>query len=158
LPDPPIPFNPRSRLIYDEPAYRGYELVLDLYPPDVITYGILLIPKDLKPGERRPLVVCQHGLEGLAQEAADPRRETGRYMRAFAAQLAQRGFIAYAAQNPYVGNDEFRTLVRKAHPLKQSLYSFIVRQHERTLDFFAKRLAFVDPNRMAFYGISYGGK
>lgn len=156
LPKPAAGMNPRTRLIYDEPAYRGYEVLLDLYP-DVVSYGILLIPKDIKPGERRPLVVCQHGLEGRAQEVADPRSPTGRYMRGFAAQLAQRGFITYAAQNPYLGGDDFRGLVRKAHPLKQSLYSFIVRQHERTLEWFAS-LPFVDASRMAFYGISYGGK
>jgi dienelactone hydrolase len=156
LPQPAGGMNPRTRLIYDEPAYRGYEVVLDLYP-DVVSYGILLIPKDLKPGERRPVVVCQHGLEGRAQEVADPRSATGRYMRGFAAQLAQRGFITFAAQNPYLGGDDFRVLVRKAHPLKQSLYSFMVRQHERTLEWFAS-LPFVDARRMAYYGISYGGK
>ena len=37
--------------------------MLDVWP-DVIAYGILLLPKDLKPGEKRPVVVCQHGLEG----------------------------------------------------------------------------------------------
>ncbi|REJ94742.1 MAG: hypothetical protein DWQ34_08395, partial [Planctomycetota bacterium] len=30
----------------------------------VIAGGILLLPKDLKEGEQRPVVVCQHGLEG----------------------------------------------------------------------------------------------
>ena len=28
--------------------------------PDVIATGILLVPKGIKPGERRPVVVCQH--------------------------------------------------------------------------------------------------
>jgi hypothetical protein len=156
LPPATIAAAPRTRLIYDEPAYRGYEVVLDVYP-DVIAYGILVVPKDVKAGEKRPVVVCQHGLEGLVREVTDPQHSTGRYMRAFGAQLAQRGFITYAVQNPYVGNDEFRVLVRKAHPLKQSLYAFIVRQHERTLDWLA-RLPFVDASRIGFYGISYGGK
>ena len=44
-----------------------------------------------------------------------------------------------------------------ANPLKLSLYSFILSQHERTLDWLATQ-PFVDANRIAFYGLSYGGK
>ena len=58
-----MPLNPRTRQVYDEPTWTGYEVMLDVYP-DVFAYGILLLPKDLKPGEKRPVVVCQHGLEG----------------------------------------------------------------------------------------------
>ena len=35
---------------------------MDVFP-DVIAYGILLLPKGIKEGEKRPVVVCQHGLE-----------------------------------------------------------------------------------------------
>jgi dienelactone hydrolase len=155
LPPPSLPANPRSRLSYDEPKWRGYEVVLDLYP-DVFAYGILLLPKDLKPGERRPVVVCQHGLEGRPQDVVNPKKKTP-YYNSFGAQFADRGFIVYAPQNPYIGQDKFRVLQRKANPLGLSLFSFIVRQHERTLDWLAG-LPFVDPDRIAFYGLSYGGK
>ena len=37
---------------------------------------------------------------------------------AFAAQLADRGYIVYAPQNPYIGKRPFRTLQRKANPLE----------------------------------------
>jgi dienelactone hydrolase len=155
LPAPTEPMNPRSRLAYDEPKWKGYEVTLDLYP-DVFAYGILLVPKDLKPGERRPVVVCQHGLEGRPQDVVNPKTKTRAY-NSFGAQLADRGYIVYAPQNPYIGQDRFRVLQRKGHPLGLSIFSFIVRQHERTLDWLA-RLPFVDPDRLAFYGISYGGK
>lgn len=155
LPAPNVPAHPRTRLAYDEPRWKGYEVVLDVYP-DVFAYGILLVPKDLKPGERRPVVVCQHGLEGRPQDVVNPKLRTP-YYNSFGAQLADRGYIVYAPQNPYIGHDKFRVLQRKAHPLGLSLFSFIVRQHERTLDWLAS-LPFVDPNRMAFYGLSYGGK
>ena len=69
----------------------------------------------------------------------------------------RRGFIVYVPQNPYIGGEAFRTLVRKANPLKLSLFSFILGQHERTLDWLSA-LPFVDPDRIGFYGISYGGK
>jgi hypothetical protein len=122
--------------------------------PDVFASGVLLLPKDLKPGERRPVVVCQHGLEGTAESAVgtDPARR-----RAWVSELADRGFIVYAPQNPYIGREAFRVLMRKGNPLKLSLFSFILGQHERTLDWLSQQ-PFVDPSRIGFYGISYGGK
>jgi dienelactone hydrolase len=155
LPAPTVPLDARTRQILDEPKWRGYEVMLDVYP-DVFAYGILLMPKDLKPGERRAVVVCQHGLEGRPINVVDPKKRTPPY-NAFAAQLADRGYIVYAPQNPYIGHDAFRVLQRKANPLGLSLFSFIVRQHERTLDWLAT-LPFVDDKRIAFYGLSYGGK
>jgi dienelactone hydrolase len=155
LPEPSEPMNPRSRPIYDEPRWRGYEVTLDLYP-DVFAYGILLLPKDLKQGEKRPVVVCQHGLEGRPTDVCNPKQKTRAY-NSFGAQLADKGYIVYAPQNPYIGQDRFRVLQRKANPLGLSLFSFIIRQHERTLDWLAT-LPNVDADKMAFYGLSYGGK
>lgn len=155
LPPPSEPARPRSRLIYDEPKFRGYEVVLDVWP-GVIAYGILLVPKDIQPGERRPVVVCQHGLEGRPTDVADPRKENPSYHR-FAVRLAEEGFVTYAPQNPYIGEDRFRTIQRRAHPLKLSLFSFILGQHQQTLAWLAT-LPFVDAARIGFYGLSYGGK
>jgi dienelactone hydrolase len=155
LPAPDQPVNPKSREIYDTPKWKGYEVTLDLYP-DVFAYGILLLPKDLKEGEKRPVVVCQHGLEGRPTDVCNPKEKTA-YYNSFGAQLANLGFIVYAPQNPYIGKDDFRVLQRKANPLKLSLFSFIVRQHERTLDWLAT-LPNVAGDKIAFYGLSYGGK
>jgi dienelactone hydrolase len=154
LPPPGLPPKARTRLVYDEPKFRGYEVVLDVWP-QVIAYGILLAPKDLKPGERRPVVVCQHGLEGRPSDVADPRKDD--YHHHFGAKLADQGFIVYAPQNPYIGRDRFRTIQRKAHPLKVSLFSFIVGQNQQLLAWLGS-LPFVDASRIGFYGISYGGK
>ena len=153
-PPPDAPANPRTRLIYDEPLWKGYEVVLDVWD-GVFAYGILLLPNDLQPGEQRPVVVCQHGLEGRPQDTADPRIES--VYHAYAASLADRGFITYAPQNPYIGVDAFRVIQRKANPIKWSLFSLIIRQHERTLDWLAEQ-PFVDADRIGFYGLSYGGK
>ena len=155
LPLPSLPANPRTRLIYDEPKFRGYEVMLDVWP-DVFAYGILLVPKDLQPGERRPVVVCQHGLEGRASDVADPQADE-RYYRRFAVRLAEQGFVTYAPQNPYVGEDRFRLIQRKGHPVKLALFSFVLGQHQRTLEWLAS-LPFADPQRIGFYGLSYGGK
>ncbi len=155
LPASTMAANPRTRQIYDEPKFRGYEVVLDVWP-GVFANGILLVPKDIKTGERRPVVVCQHGLEGRPSDVADPKSDSHFYHR-FAAKLADEGLITYSPQNPYIGEDRFRIILRKSHPLKLSLFSFILGQHERTLDWLSS-LAFVDPARIGFYGLSYGGK
>jgi dienelactone hydrolase len=156
LPHPSMPPNVRTRQVLDEPGYRGYEVVIDVYP-DVIAAGILLLPKDLKGNEKRPVVVCQHGLEGVPMDTISRDGQGFQYYSAFAHELANRGFITYAPQNPYRGQDRFRTLQRKSNPLKRSLFSYIIPQHERTLEWLAT-LPNVDPQRMAFYGLSYGGK
>jgi hypothetical protein len=155
LPKASLPPEPRSRPIYDTPKWTGHEVVLDVHP-DVFAYGILLLPKDLKPGEKRPVVVCQHGLEGRPTDVCNPKERT-KYYNSFGAQLADLGYIVYASQNPYIGKDAFRVLQRKANPLKLSLFSFIIRQHEVTLDWLAT-LPNVDADHIAFYGLSYGGK
>ena len=158
LPDPTMPMNVKSRLVLDEPEYLGYEITLDCYR-DVVAGGILLLPKDLKPGEKRPVVVCQHGLEGTPMDAITEDRSvrSWNYYKGFASVLCKRGFITYAPQNPYRGKDRFRTIQRKSNPLKRSLFSYIIPQHQRTLDWLAT-LPNVDSERIAFYGLSYGGK
>lgn len=155
LPDPSVPANPRTRLLLDTPKFRGYEVMLDVLP-GVFAYGILLLPKNLRPGERRPVVVCQHGLEGHAREVVDPAIDS-HYYHSFGARLADEGFIVFAPQNPYIGNDRFRQIQRKGHPLKLSLFSFILAQHQRILEWLGG-LPNVDASRIGFYGLSYGGK
>jgi dienelactone hydrolase len=155
LPAPDQPMRPKSRVAYDTPKWTGYEVTLDLYP-DVFAYGILCVPKDLKEGEKRPVIVCQHGLEGRPQDVVNPKEKTRAY-NSYGAQLADLGYIVYAPQNPYIGKDDFRVLQRKANPLGLSLFSFIVSQHERTLDWL-ETLPFVAKDKIAFYGLSYGGK
>ncbi len=158
LPNDYLPPNVRTRLIYDRPKWIGYDVMLDVLP-DVFAWGVLLVPRDLKPGERRPVVVCQHGLEGVPADTIDaaPKSFAFAAYKNFAAQLADRGFIVYAPHNPYRGNDAFRVLQRRANPLGLSLYSFINAQHDVTTRWLAT-LPFVDPERIGFYGLSYGGK
>lgn len=155
LPAATMPPDPRTRLIYETDALAGYEVLLDVWPK-VFSCGILVLPKDIKAGEQRPVVVCQHGLEGRPAEAADPRTADG-YMHHFAVTLAQEGFVTFAPQNPYIGADKFRMIQRLGHPIKLALFSFIISQHQRILDWLCAQ-DFVDPQRIAFYGISYGGK
>lgn len=155
-----LPPSPRTREAFDEPArvglgYTGHEVVLDVLP-DVIAHGILLVPAGIARGERRPVVVCQHGLEGRPRDVADPRVDNPAYNR-YACRLAEEGFVAFAPQNLTIFGDRFRTLQRKANPLKKTLFSVIVAQHRQIVAWLGS-LPFVDPSRIAFYGLSYGGK
>ena len=150
---PLLPPSTRSRKVYDEARWTGYEVVMDVFP-DVIAYGLLLLPKDLKPGERRPVVVCQHGLEGRPQDVVKGNAEA---YHDFAARLADRGFITFAPQNLYIFTDRFRSLQRKSNPLKKTLFSTIVPQHQQIVNWLSAQ-PFVDKERIAFYGLSYGGK
>ena len=148
-----LPFNARSRKSYESEKWVGHEVVLDVFQ-DVIAYGILILPRDLKANEQRPVVVCQHGLEGRPQDIIEGDH---RAYHDFAAKLAERGFITFSPQNLYIFGDRFRTLQRKANPLKKSLFSVIIPQHQQIVDWL-KTLPYVDKKRIAFYGLSYGGK
>jgi dienelactone hydrolase len=152
--DSPLPPNPRTRKIYDREKWTGYDVVLDVFP-DLFAWGVLLVPKDIRPGERRPVVVCQHGRNSLPKDVIEGDPNSG-YAN-FAARLADQGFIVFAPHNLYRGEDRYRYLSRKANTVKASLFSFIIAQHSQILNWLGT-LPFVDSGRIAFYGLSYGGE
>jgi dienelactone hydrolase len=151
--EPYAPFNARTRQVYDTEKWIGYEVALDVWP-EVFAWGVLLVPKDLAPGERRPVVVCQHGRGGVPREVIEGDHA---YYRNFAARLADRGFVVFAPHNLYRGEERYRMLSRKANGVKASLFSFIIGQHDQLLRWL-ETLPFVDAKRIGFYGLSYGGE
>src|SRR4029434_5558877 len=122
--------------------------------PDLCAGGVIVVPKGIAAGERRPVVVVQHGRDGVPRETID--RHVS-YYNDFGAALADRGFVVFAPHNLYRGEDRYRWLSRKANTIRATLFSFILAQHERILEWLGS-LPFVDADRIAFYGLSYGGE
>ena len=148
--------NAHTRSYQEGPDTISYEVVLDVQA-GVQAYGILTLPKDMKldGSEKRPVVVCQHGLEGRPQSTVG--EKDYHYYKAFATRLAERGFVTFAPQNLYLGWDLFRILQFKANAVGCTLFSVMVPQHRQITEWLAG-LPFVDAERIGFYGLSYGGK
>lgn len=150
---PMLPPNARTRRIISNEKWTAYDVVLDVYD-GLFSWGVLLVPSDIKAGERRPVVVCQHGRNGIPRDTIDAANPA---YNDFAARLAERGFVTFAPHNLYRGEDRYRWLDRKANSIGCTLFSFIIAQHNATLEWLAT-LPFVDGDRIAFYGLSYGGE
>ncbi|MFM8539341.1 MAG: prolyl oligopeptidase family serine peptidase [Planctomycetaceae bacterium] len=151
--DPLMAPNARSRIVAESDAWTAYDVVLDVYP-GFFAWGVLVLPKNLEPGERRPVVVCQHGRNGVPLDLVNTNNPA--YSNA-AAVLAERGFVTFAPHNLYRGEDRYRWLCRKANNVGTTLFSFIIASHDQITRWLAAQ-PFVDPERIAFYGLSYGGE
>jgi hypothetical protein len=132
--------------------------MLDVWP-DVVAWGYLLLPKNMKPSEKRPVVICQHGLDGLPEDVVteDQKTRGWKFYKAFATNLAREGFITFAPHHFYRGKDAFRVIQRKLNITGKTLFSVMIGQHQRILEWL-KTQPHVDEKRIAFYGLSYGGK
>lgn len=153
IPASQLPLNPHSRQIFNEDDWAGYEVTLDVLP-GVMMWGYLLIPKNLKEGEKRPVIVAQHGGSGLPEVVMDPNSTT---YKAFATQLVEEGYIVFAPHFPWRGGHPYRDIQRKANPLGLSVFSIILNQHETLLRWLMMQ-PWVDTERIGFYGLSWGGK
>ncbi|MCK0136076.1 hypothetical protein [Arenibacter sp. S6351L] len=142
---PLLPLNPRIRQVYDEPGWKGYEVILDVWE-GVFSWGILAVPNDIEQGEQRPVVVLQHGIRGLPSTAIESKSYKG-----VVPALANRGFVVFSPHNPY------QFTIRKANAIKATAFSVIIPQHKQILKFLGS-LDYVDADRIALYGKSFGGR
>ena len=156
-PDAAGPIEAKSVQIYDEPEFKGYRLSVKLYE-DVHAYGILLVPKGMKAGERRPVVFTQHGLRGIPEHALGvvPDEKNDAVYARFGYRLAQRGYIVFAPMISTQTGTDRSSLTRRAHLLGLTPVGMELRKFSRVLDYLST-LDFVDKERFAFYGLSYGG-
>jgi len=153
FPPPDIPLKVWSSVYASNALCTTYNVLMTLYT-NVNAYGLLNVPNGIAPGERRPCVICQHGLEGTPPDVSDDRL-TNVY-HAFALRLAEQGFVTFAPQNPVTYWAAIRTIQRQAIALRRDLFGAVLRQHQRHLDFLSS-LPFVNSNAFGLYGLSYGG-
>lgn len=144
---------PKSRQIYDEETWTGHEIILDVIP-EIFLWGYFLVPKGLEKGEKRPVMVVMHGGSGLPEVVMDQQNKT---YKGLAVQLVEQGYVVFAPHFPWRAGDDYRNLQRKANPLGLSVFSVILHQHEKLLDWLTEQ-SFVDPEKIGFYGLSWGGK
>ena len=153
LEEPLLPPNPRSRQILNLHHCTGYDVVIDVWR-ELFAWGVLLVPKDLKPSEKRPVVVCQHGRGGVP---LDTIQGDVRYYHDYARRLADQGYIVFSPHILFRNEAQYRALYRKANSIKASLFSIIAAQQQQILAWL-NTLPFVDGTRIGFYGLSFGGE
>jgi dienelactone hydrolase len=156
-PEPEGQIQAKSIQLYDEPEFTGYRLSVKVYN-GVQAYGILLVPKGIKAGERRPVVFTQHGLRGIPEHALGvvPDTRNNVVYGRFGYQLARRGYIVFAPMISTQTATDRSNLARRAHLLGLTPVGIELRKFSRVLDYLST-LDFVDKERFALYGLSYGG-
>lgn len=156
-PRPSGALDAQSTLLYDTEEFSGYRLAVRTYD-GVHAYGILLLPKGIRPGERRPVVFTQHGLAGKPEDALGvvPNKAADDVYARFGMRLAQRGYIVFAPMiSTQTGIDRDR-VARRSLLLGLTPVGMELQKFGRVLDYLST-LDFVDTSRFAFYGLSYGG-
>jgi dienelactone hydrolase len=153
-----FPLHPRTALIGETEKFQAYEVFLDVVP-GLEVYGQLLIPRAAldRNGDRLPAMVCQHGFNGapkyITGMGADLQSNDTYYHR-FGERLAERGYVVFA---PYTTvTDEINPIVQMAASLGMMRTGVELAKLHRVVDFL-QSLPFVDPTRIGYYGMSYGG-
>jgi hypothetical protein len=122
--DPVLPPNPARRIL-DTERWTADQVVLDVWRDPA--WGILLLPKDLKPGTASG-GVCQHGRSGCRWMI----QGDVHYYRDFGL-AGGRGYIVFAPHGIFRDEKRYRPLNRKANLVKASVFSFVASQHEQIL-------------------------
>jgi dienelactone hydrolase len=154
VPTAASPLRPRSELVLSTKKYRACRVLLNL-TGGIEVYGNLLVPEGIH--GRAAAVVCQHGLSGtpemitgIGQKEDTPYHEFGR-------RLAERGYVVFAPLILHYHPVEWTNQqVRMADAVGMMRAALAVAQTRRVVDFL-QSLPFVDPKRIGYYGLSYGG-
>ena len=177
FPDP-VPLEPELVVEWEEGGLRKQRWLLDV--AEHISASMLVnIPADLKPGEKRPAILCWHGHGSFGKESVmgngkTPERaaEIAAHNYDYGRQMAEAGYVTYAidwigagerhpARKPNavsVGGtrDWCNLLYLNATMFGMTSISINVRHGMAATDFITG-MAEVDPDRLGVMGLSGGG-
>jgi len=154
VPDEKTPLNPRTQLVLITDKYKAYRVMLDVVK-GVQVYGNLLIPRGIK--GRVPAVICQHGLSGTPEMITGLGQDKDTPYHAFGRHLAERGYVVFAPlilhHHPV---EHVNEQVRMADAIGMMRIAMPIAKANRVIDFLETQDC-VDPKRIGYYGLSYGG-
>ncbi|MFV1963999.1 MAG: prolyl oligopeptidase family serine peptidase [Pirellulaceae bacterium] len=148
------PLRPRTELALVADKYKAYRVMLDV-TEGVELYGNLLVPKNIS--GRVPAVIAQHGLSGTPEMVTGLGQKSDTAYHEFGRHLAEHGYVVFA---PFIMHRRptkaLNDQVRLADAVGRMRVAMAVAKTQRTIDFL-QTLPFVDPERIGYYGLSYGG-
>jgi dienelactone hydrolase len=168
-----VPLNPEVTEEYDDGDYVRRRLLLDTEPMMSVPCW-LLVPKDFKPGERRPAVLALHGHGNGKDDIAGldhGEEERVNLIKAanydYARQFARRGYVVIAPDHrnfgerayprePLYGRDPCNIVMLKATLFGRNMLLANVWDACKCIDYLQTRDD-VDGERLGAAGLSYGG-
>ena len=156
LPEPAETQTAKSRINRAETRWTEYEIFLPLWE-QVFAYGVLLLPHGMGAEERRPVVVCQHGLEETPQDLIRAGADTEGMTHNLAAQLVNAGVCCFLSAD---ANARRRCVPQAAEDGESAaLFAALVHcEPAQARAGMAGGAAVCRSQRIALYGFSYGGK
>lgn len=168
----PVPLESISLGKVEEENYIREKLLIRT-EEDMVVPAYLFIPNDLKKGERRPALICQHGHGHGKDDVAGVTHGEGRRSftiehlnYAYAREFAKRGFVVLAPDARGFGERSLgyehpgkdgcdiiliKSLLLGLNPLTLNLYDLM-----RCMDYLQERPE-VNGERIGCVGLSYGG-
>jgi len=148
------PLRPRTEQALVADRYKAYRVMLDV-TEGVELYGNLLVPRNIS--GRVPAVIAQHGLSGTPEMVTGLGQKADTVYHEFGRHLAEHGYVVFAPlivhHYPVKAiNDQ----ARLADAVGMMRVAVPVAKTQRAIGFL-QTLPFVDPERIGYYGLSYGG-
>ena len=134
-------------------AHVTPEIVVIAAPDSVQVHNQLFLPRDLKPGERRPAIVFVHGGPGRQMLPGYHYMQFYHWAYAFNQWLASQGYVVLSV-NYRSGIGYGRSFQRAANTNARGNSEY---QDVRAAGKYLQTRSDVDPARIGIWGLSYGG-
>lgn len=154
LPDDGTPMKVRSELALENEKYSIYRVTIDVRK-GVSVYGELMVPQNMV--GKRPAVICQHGFGGYPNKITGLGMTEDTAYHEYGRKLAEKGYVVFAPMLLHISpSEEVSRQMRQANAVGMMRLAMPLAKTERVVDFL-ESLPYVDAERIAYYGLSYGG-